>query len=116
MCFGRSDGYLVIGTVDRRFQSGETVWAYQRVNELGYTYDVLDVRVNNETFYEREVGVGVLCVPWLSRLDAVHHAVHHAVDDGRDCVDGFVHSFAQTCVGSIHEAYEGTFCFSSRYE
>ena len=55
MCFGRNSGYLVIGTVDRRFQSGETVWAYQRVNELGYTYDVMDMRVNNETFYEREV-------------------------------------------------------------
>ena len=57
MCFGRKDGYLVIGTVDRRFQTGDTVWAYQRVNEVGYTYDVMDVRVNNETFYDGEVGM-----------------------------------------------------------
>ena len=57
MCFGQRDGYLVIGTVDRRFQTGETVWAYQRQNELGYTYDVMDVRVNNETFYRNTVWV-----------------------------------------------------------
>ena len=58
MCFGRKEGYLVIGTLDRRFQQGEMVWAYQRPNELGYTYDVMDLRVDNVTFVEGKVGSG----------------------------------------------------------
>ena len=44
MCFGLSTGILAIGTYDRRFQQGEMLWTVQRENELGYTYDVYDMR------------------------------------------------------------------------
>ena len=32
------------------FQNGEMLYTTQRPNELGYTYDILDVRLNNQTF------------------------------------------------------------------
>lgn len=50
MCFGLSTGILAIGTYDRRFQQGEMLWTVQRENELGYTYDVYDMRIQKYDF------------------------------------------------------------------
>lgn len=55
MCFGLSTGILAIGTYDRRFQQGEMLWTVQRENELGYTYDVYDMRIQNMTFVDWQV-------------------------------------------------------------
>ena len=55
MCFGRSEGILTIGTYDRRFQNGTLFWTRQRANELGYTYDVQDMRIANRTFLDLHV-------------------------------------------------------------
>lgn len=60
LCFGYTTGILAIGSNDRRFQvfqksgvffiqNGEILYTTQRPNELGYTYDILDVRLNNHT-------------------------------------------------------------------
>lgn len=55
MCFGIKYGVLAIGSYDRRFQQGEMLWTVQRENELGYTYDVYDMRLKNETFADWKV-------------------------------------------------------------
>ena len=55
MCFGIKYGVLAIGSYDRRFQQGEMLWTVQRENELGYTYDVYDTRLKNETFADWKV-------------------------------------------------------------
>lgn len=62
MCFGLSTGILAIGTYDRRFQQGEMLWTVQRENELGYTYDVYDMRIQNMTFVDWQVKTKIYLV------------------------------------------------------
>ena len=57
LCFGRTEGILTIGTYDRRFQNGTLFWTRQRPNELGYTYDVQDMRIGNRTFLDLHVAL-----------------------------------------------------------
>lgn len=43
------------------FQNGEILYTTQRPNELGYTYDILDVRLNNHTILAAKSNyVGIL--------------------------------------------------------
>ena len=63
MCFGLKEGVLSFGMVNPKFQvishvqnekqKGRAFYTTQIPNELGYTYSVVNLKVNNETFLRR---------------------------------------------------------------
>lgn len=63
ICFGQKEGVLSFGIVDRKFQvflsfwneaqNGSLFYTTQIPNELGYTYDVVDLRTNNQSFVSK---------------------------------------------------------------
>lgn len=50
ICFGRKEGSLMFGDIDPSIQADLPVLSKQRVNEVGYSFDVQDLLLNHESF------------------------------------------------------------------
>ncbi|KAK8815002.1 hypothetical protein WA556_007039 [Blastocystis sp. ATCC 50177/Nand II] len=50
VCFGRTAGKLYFDAYDPHVASSPAVVSYQRKDEIGYTFDLLDLRLNNQSF------------------------------------------------------------------
>lgn len=50
ICFGRKEGYLLFGDYDPSMRLDNPVTSKQRINEVGYSFDVQDLLLNHESF------------------------------------------------------------------
>lgn len=50
LCFGRHEGLLTFGNYDPSLRSSSPIQSTQRPNEIGYTFDLQDMRLNNDSY------------------------------------------------------------------